>query len=133
MTSGVKVIKCGGGGLLVFLEPLTKISWGLCYIFLMTLHPATFVTVDDPTHLQHRIFVLWGHQVFDGYTSFEVVLNPIVAAFLLYTLTQPLVVMVQLCRVWGCCSVEWYLFCFSSFRLGCSSSSLLYSKPIWGN
>ena len=26
VTSGVKMVKCGGGGLLVFLEPLTKCS-----------------------------------------------------------------------------------------------------------
>ena len=38
-----------------------KCSWGLSYIFLITIHPTTFVTVDDPTLLQHRIFVLWGH------------------------------------------------------------------------
>ena len=37
--------------------------------------------------------------------------------------------MAQLCMVWGCCSAEWYLFCFSSFGLGCSLLSLLYSKP----
>ena len=93
VTSGVKVVKYGRWGLLVFLEPLTKSSWGLSYVFHISLHPATFVTVDDPTLLQHRILVLWGHQeVFDGYTSFKVDLNPIVAAFLLNTLTQSLVI-----------------------------------------
>ena len=46
-----------------------------------------------PTLLHHRIFVLWGHQeVFDGGTSYKVYLNPIVAAFFLDTLTQPLVI-----------------------------------------
>ena len=77
----------------MFLEPLSKCSRGLSYMFLITLHPTTFVTVDDPTLLQHRIFVLWGHQeVFDGCASSEVNLNPIVVTFLLHTLTQPLVV-----------------------------------------
>ena len=63
------------------------------YIFLITCHHATFVTVDDPTLLHHRIFVLGGHQeVFDGGTSFEVYLYTIVAAFFLNTFTQPLVI-----------------------------------------
>ena len=93
VTSGVKMVKYGGRGLLVFLEPLTKGSSGLSYIFLITLHPTTFVTVDEPTFLHHRIYVLWGHQeVFNGYTSFEVDLYPIVTASLLYTFTQPLVI-----------------------------------------
>ena len=75
----------------MFLEPLSKCCRGLSYIFLITLHPTTFVTVDDPTLLQHRIFVLWGHQeVFEGCASSEVNLNPIVVTFLLHTLTQPL-------------------------------------------
>ena len=113
MTSGVKVVKYGGGGLLMFLEPLSKCSRGLSYILLITLHPTTFVTVDDPTLLQHRIFVLWGHQeVFDGCASSEVNLNPIV--------------------VTGWCSAEWYFDCSFSFGLVCSSSSSSYSMPIWG-
>ena len=41
--------------------------------------------------------------------------------------------MVQLCRVSGCCSAEWYFDCSFSFGLGCSPSSSLCSKPIWDN
>ena len=33
MTSGVKMVNYGRGGLLVFLEPLFKGPWGLSYIF----------------------------------------------------------------------------------------------------
>ena len=77
----------------MFLEPLSKCSRGFSYILPITLHPTTFVTVDDPTLLQHRIFVLRGHQeVFDGCASSEVNLYPIVVTFLLHTLTQPLVI-----------------------------------------
>ena len=37
--------------------------------------------------------MLWGHQeVFDGCTTSKVSLNPTIVAFLLYILTQPLVV-----------------------------------------
>ena len=104
------------------------------YIFLITLHHTTFVTIDDPTLLQHRIFVLWGHQeVFDGCTSSKVNLNPIVIALhFLHSHSAPCS-MVHWCRVSGCCSAEWYLDCSFSFELGCSSSSSLYSRTIWGN
>ena len=113
MTSGVKVVKYGGGGLLVFFEPLTKGSRGLSYIFLITLHPATFVTVDDPTLLHHRIIVLWGHQeVFDGGTSFEVYLNPIVAAFFLDTLTQSPVIWYSYVRSGGVVMLSGTCFVF---------------------
>ena len=46
VTSDVVVVKYGAGGLLMFLEPLSKCSRGLSYIFLLTLHPTTFVAVD---------------------------------------------------------------------------------------
>ena len=82
-----------GGGLLMFSKPFTKGSWGLSYIFLITVHPPTFVTVDDPTFLHHRIFILWGHQeVFDGGTSSKVYLYTIVAALFLDRFTQPPVI-----------------------------------------
>ena len=41
----------------MFFEPLSKCYRGLSYILLITLHPTTFVAVDDPILLQHRIFV----------------------------------------------------------------------------
>ena len=134
MTSGVKVIKYGGGGLLVFLESLIKGSWGLSYIFLITLHSATFITVDDPTLLHHRMFVLWGHQeVFDGSTSFKVYLNPIVAAFCLNTLTQPLVIWYSYVRFGDVVLLSGTCFVSLFLGWGCSSWSLLCSKPIWGS
>ena len=68
----------GGWGLLMFLEPLSKCSGGFPYIFLITLHPVTFVPVDDSTLFHKRIFVLGSHQeAFDGITSFEVYLHSI--------------------------------------------------------
>ena len=116
----------GEGAFWCSLNLSPKSSWGLSYIFLITLHPATFVTVDDPTLLQHRIFVLWGHQeVFDGYTSFKVDLNPIVAAFLLYTLTQPLVVWHS--YVWFGGVVLLSGICFVSLLLGLVVHLHLYS------
>ena len=73
MTSGVMMVKYGGWGLLVFFEPLSKISGGFPYIFLITLHPVTFVPIYDSTLFHQRIFILGSHQeTFDGITSFEV-------------------------------------------------------------
>ena len=83
----------GGWGLLMFLEPLCKYSGRLSYIFFITIHPVTFVSLDNPTFLHHRIFVLGGHQeVLNGNTSFKIGLYPIFVACSLQAFTQPLVV-----------------------------------------
>ena len=87
------MVKYGGGGLLVFFEPLTKGPRGLSYIFFITLHPTTFITVEDPTFLHHGVPVFWVHQeVLDGRPSLEVYLHTKVTAFFLDTFTQPLIV-----------------------------------------
>ena len=83
----------GGWGLLAFFEPFSKCSGRLFNIFLITFHPITFISVDDPTFLQHRNLVLGGHQeVLDGDASSEVNLYPLLVASSLYTFTQALVV-----------------------------------------
>ena len=83
----------GGWGLLMFFEPFSKCSEGLSYIFLITLHSITFISVDDPTLFHHWILVLGGHQeVFDGDTSSEVYLYPMFVASSFHTFTESLVV-----------------------------------------
>ena len=73
----------------MFLEPLPKGPRGLSYIFLITLHPTTFIAIYDPTFLHYRIQVLRGHQeVLDCFASSKVHLHPIVFTSLLDTLTQ---------------------------------------------
>ena len=87
------MVKYGGGGFLVFLKPLTKGSRGLSYIFLITLHPSTFITIDYTTLLQHWVFVFWIHkEVFDGGASLEVDLHTKVIAFSFDTLTKSFIV-----------------------------------------
>ena len=77
----------------MFFEPLTKGSRGLSYIFFITLHPATFITVDDPTLLHHGVLIFRVHQeVLDGSPSLEIYLHTKVTAFFLDTFTQPLIV-----------------------------------------
>ena len=93
MTSGVMMVKYGGWGLLMFFEPLSKGSGGLPYIFLITLHPVTFVPIDDSTLFHKRIFVLGSHQeAFDGISSFEVHLYSIFLAGSFEAFTQPFVI-----------------------------------------
>ena len=59
----------------------------------MTLHPVTFISIYDSTSLLHGILVFGSHQeVFDGCTSFEIHLHPMVTAHLLETFTEPSVV-----------------------------------------
>ena len=89
----------GSWGLLMFLEPLSKCSGGF-YIFFITIHPVTFISVDDSTFLQHRIFVLRSHQeVSHGITSFEVDLHPMFVACSFQAFTQPLVIWHHYVRV----------------------------------
>ena len=70
---------------LMFLEPLSKCSGGFTYIFLITLHPVTFVPIDDSTLFHERIFVL-------GVSSFEVYLHSIFLACSLEAFTQPFII-----------------------------------------
>ena len=105
-----------GWGLLMFLEPLSKCSGGFSYVFFITLHPVTFISVDDSTFLQYRIFVLWNHQeVFDGTASFKMDLHPVFVARSLHALTQPFVVWHQLCMDSGCSFGYLHCCCCSSF------------------
>ena len=93
MTSGVLMVKYGGWGLLMFFEPLSKGSGGFPYIFLITLHPVTFVPIDDSTLFHKRIFVLGSHQeAFAGISSFEVHLYSIFLASSFEAFTQPFVI-----------------------------------------
>ena len=109
------MVKYGGWGLLMFLEPLPKCSGGFPYIFLITLHPVTFVPIDDSTLIHKRIFVLGSHQeAFDGITSFEVYLHSIFLASSFRGFHSALYSMAPLCKdfVSGCqsCSSCWFLW-----------------------
>ena len=93
MTSDVTVVIDGGGCLEMFFEPLSNCSRGFTNVFLITLHPATLVSVDDSTFLLDGILVFGSHwEVFDCVTSLKVHLHSIFTACFLHTLTDPLVV-----------------------------------------
>ena len=90
LTSGVKMVIYWGRGLQVFSVPLSKSSWWLPYIFIITFHPVAFVSVDNATLLCDGIFVFRSCQkAFDGITSLAVYLNPMFSAYIFYALTQP--------------------------------------------
>ena len=73
MTSGDKMVIYWGRGLEVFLKPLSKCSCRLSYVFFITFHPVTFVSVYDATLLSHMVFVFgWHQEVFDGPAPFKV-------------------------------------------------------------
>ena len=121
-----------GGGLLMFLEPLSKCSGRFSYILLITLIPTTFVTVDDPTLLKHRVFVLEGHQeVFDVCASLEIGLVPHSCYISSSHSHSALCSMALLCKVSDWCSVRWYFYCCFYSGLVYSFSSSLYSVPMW--
>ena len=69
----VIVVIYGGWGLLMFLQPFTKSSGRLTNVLFITLHPITFILVDDTTSFQLWILIFGCHQeAFDGDTSLEV-------------------------------------------------------------
>ena len=93
MTSDVIMVIYGEWGLLMFLEPLSKCSGGLSYVIFITLHPVTFIPVDNSTLLQYRIFVLWSHQeILDGIASFRRDLHSMFIAYFPDAFTQPFVI-----------------------------------------
>ena len=76
----LKWSKIGEGALRCSLN-LSKCSGWFTYVFIITLHPVAFKSVDDSTSALHRILILWSHQeVFDCCTSLEVHLHPMVIA-----------------------------------------------------
>ena len=52
----------GEGALQMFFNPLSKCSWRFSYIFFLTFHPITSVSVYDATLLDYLDFVLGCHQ-----------------------------------------------------------------------
>ena len=80
----------GEGGLKMFIEPLSKCSWWLPYILLITLHPAAFVSIDDTTLLCDGIIIFGNHQeAFDGIASFKMYLYSMFSAHILRLLLSP--------------------------------------------
>ena len=89
MTCDVEVVKYWGGGLQVFSKPLSKCFWRLSYIFFITFHPITPVSVYDAILFGYVVFVFGCHQeVFDGPAPFEVYLNAIFLTYICYTINS---------------------------------------------
>ena len=62
MTYDVMMVIYWGGGLQMFLQPLTKNSGWLLYVFIITVHPLAFESVNDATFNCDVIFIFGGHQ-----------------------------------------------------------------------
>ena len=89
MTCDVLMVIYWGGGLQMFLKPLTKSSGLLPYVFIITVHPFAFESVNDATFHCDVIFIFGGHQeAFDGIASSVVHLYPMFTAYVLHALTQ---------------------------------------------
>ena len=110
----IKWSNMGEGAFWCFFEPLTKGSWGLSYIFLITLQPSIFVTIDDPTLLLHRIFILGGPSggFWWWYLLWNILVHLSCCIFSWHFHSVPYN-MEQLYRVWGCCFTEWFCSSFS--------------------
>ena len=62
ITCGVKMVIYWGQSFQVVFKPLSKCFWRLSYVFLITFHPVTFVSVYDATFLCFKIFGFRCHQ-----------------------------------------------------------------------
>ena len=90
MTCGVVMVTYWGGDFQVFPEPLTKCSWWLPYVFIITIHPVAFKSVDDATLLCDMVFIFESHQeAFDGVSSFVMYLYPMFVVHILHAFTEP--------------------------------------------
>ena len=74
---------------------------------MITVNPATFESVYDPTSFKDWVFILGSHQeVFDGMTSFQMHFNAIFFTSSLVALTQPLMVRYHYVCFWSFVVVE---------------------------
>ena len=72
----------------MFFEPLSKCSWGLSNIFLITFHPVTLVSIYDSILFLDVILIFWSHQeVLDGIASLEVDLHSMFTSYFFEALT----------------------------------------------
>ena len=135
MTRGDKVVMYRGRGIDMFLKALFKISCWLFYIFLIRIHPVTFISIYDPTFFKDWIFILWSHEeVFDSMTSFEMYFYPIFLASSLEALTQPLMVRYNNVWFWHSAVVRsWFVDVFFIFlQVRCLALQLNSLQcPVW--
>ena len=135
MTRGVKVVMYRGRGLEMFFKPLFKISCWLSYIYIITIHPVTFISIYDSTFFKDWIFFLWSHEeVFDGMTYFKMYLYPIFLASSFEALTQPLMVRYNSVWFWHSAVVRsWLVVVFFVFLQGWCLALQLNSVecPVW--
>ena len=69
---------------------------------MITVNPATFESVYDPTSFKDRVFILRGHQVvLDGVTTLQMHFNAIFLTSSLITLAQPLMVRYHYVCFWS--------------------------------
>ena len=77
----------------MLLVSFTKGPQDFPYVFLITTQVTTLVPIYGTTLVDHRVFILGGHQeVFDGWTTFEVSLGAISTADLFDTFQKTLCV-----------------------------------------
>ena len=80
-----------GGGLQMFLKPLSKSSGWLPYVLIITVHPLAFEPVDDATLHCDVIFIFGSHQeVIDGIASSVMHLYPMLLHMFFILSLKPL-------------------------------------------
>ena len=89
MTCDVLVVIYWGVAFRCSLNLSPKVLGWLPYVFIITVHPLAFESVNDATFHCDVIFIFGSHQeAFDGIASFVVHLYPMLAAYVLHAHTQ---------------------------------------------
>ena len=118
----------------MFFKPLSKSSWWLPYVFIITVHPVALKPVHDATLHSDVVFIFGSHQeAFDGIASSVMHLYPMFVTYFLHTFTANLLHMVESCRVcfglWCCWHILFFLVLVLWVPWSCSSP---YWGPRWG-
>ena len=92
MTNGVVMVMDRLGGLHMFFESFCKCSARLSYIFLLTIHPATPVSIHYSTFLKDGVsFLGIDYEVLDSTASSEMHLNAMFSVMFLQLWLSPLI------------------------------------------
>ena len=87
------MVKYRGGGLQIFLKPLSKCSRCLSYILMVTFQPVTFISIYNITLFGDMVLIFRCHQfIFYSFTTLEVNLNAISFADVLEGFTKSFII-----------------------------------------
>ena len=127
MIWGVTVVMYGGGGLQMFLVPLSKCSWCFSNILLITIQPITFEPINYTT-LFYAVFIFWCHQfIFQSLSTLKSALECHTFCHCSWGFHLVPYCMELWWKFYWCCCFCWFGYCFYWILEYCS----LTSSSLW--